>query len=91
MTIRKIFSTAVFASLLMPAILNSGAATASENKCLRESATYIISLESASGFAGRGVLSFEKDGTLAVTSSSQDGGNIDCPQCSIWLKSPSFV
>jgi hypothetical protein len=79
MNIRKTFSTAVFASLLIPAILNSGAATASENKCLPESGTYIISLQSASGFAGRGVLSFEKHGTLAVTSSSQGGSTSFTP------------
>jgi hypothetical protein len=81
MKIRTIFSTAVFASLLMPAILNSGAATASdsENKCLPESGAYIISLQTASGSPVRGVISFEEHGTLAVTSSNEGGSTTFAP------------
>ncbi|MCC5614356.1 hypothetical protein LC605_04535 [Nostoc sp. CHAB 5836] len=79
MKIRKIFSTAVFASLLMPAILNSGAATASENKCLPEPGAYIITLESTSGFVARGVISFDEEDTLAVTSSNEGGSTNFAP------------
>lgn len=60
-------------------MLNSGAAAAGERKCVIESGSYIVVLESASGFDSRAALSFQEGGTLTVISSGQSGGTNFAP------------
>lgn len=73
---------AVFAILLMPLMLNAARATASEQTsqgCSFKAGTYIIVLNDATGSDGRGVLSLQSDGTLAVLNSNQRGGSNFAP------------
>lgn len=61
-------------SALSMTLLNVGAAAASDSKCLIEVGSYLIRLETDSNFVGRGVLSFQKDGTLTANNSNEGGG-----------------